>query len=98
MLWSIALVTALRNLDDPGYAGFGSISTSARRFGLRSDVRFGPKSDLIVARMRDDAMGQQRSFDHLIGADEDRLRHGEPQRLRCFEVDGQFIFGRPLHW
>ncbi len=26
------------------------------------------------------------------------MRHGEPQRLRCFEVDGQFIFGRPLHW
>jgi hypothetical protein len=26
------------------------------------------------------------------------LRHGEPQRLRCFEVDRQFIFGRPLDW
>jgi hypothetical protein len=26
------------------------------------------------------------------------LRHGEPQRLRCFDVDGQLIFGRPLHW
>jgi hypothetical protein len=37
-------------------------------------------------------------FDHLVGAEENRLRHREPQRLRCFEVDGKFIFGRPLHW
>ena len=25
------------------------------------------------------------------------MRHREPQRLRCFEVDGKFIFGRALH-
>src|ERR1700676_195147 len=37
-------------------------------------------------------------FDHLVGASKDRLRQGEPQRLRCFEVDHQFIFGRPLDW
>src|ERR1700752_3336 len=37
-------------------------------------------------------------LDHFVRAGEDRLRHGEPQRLRCFEVYGQLISGRPLHW
>src|ERR1700746_2512416 len=36
-------------------------------------------------------------FDHFVRAGEDRLRYSEPQRLRCPKVDGQFIFGRPLH-
>ena len=29
-------------------------------------------------------------FDHLVGAGEDRLRHGNPQRFRRFGVDHQF--------
>src|SRR5215471_2110031 len=37
------------------------------------------------------------SFDHLVGAREQRLRHGEAQRLRGLEVDDEFILGRRLH-
>jgi hypothetical protein len=29
-------------------------------------------------------------FHHVGGAGEDRLRHGDPQRFRRFEVDHQF--------
>ena len=37
-------------------------------------------------------------FDHLVGAREDRLRHGEAERLRGLEVDDQLEFGRLLDW
>jgi len=37
------------------------------------------------------------SFDHLIGAGEQRLRHGEPECLRGFQIDDKFILGRRLH-
>jgi len=29
-------------------------------------------------------------YNHLVGADEERGRNGNPQRLRRFEVEGQF--------
>jgi hypothetical protein len=38
------------------------------------------------------------SSDHLVGAGEERGRHGEAERSRGLEVDHQFEFGRRLHW
>ena len=37
------------------------------------------------------------SFDHLIGAGEQRRRHLKPQRLRSLEIDHQLVFGWALH-
>ena len=36
-------------------------------------------------------------FDHLVGASKQRLRHSEPEGLRSFEVDDQFVLGGRLH-
>src|SRR5258705_13330210 len=33
---------------------------------------------------------KQRLFDHLVGADEERLRHGKAERLRRLQVDHEF--------
>src|ERR1700741_1383766 len=38
------------------------------------------------------------SLDELVCAGEQRLRHGETQRLRSFEIYHQLVFGRELHW
>jgi hypothetical protein len=35
------------------------------------------------------------SFDHLVGAREQGLRHGEPQRLGGLEIDDELEFGGP---
>jgi len=36
------------------------------------------------------------SFDDLVGADEDRWRHGEAECFGSFEIDDQLEPGRPL--
>jgi hypothetical protein len=41
--------------------------------------------------MREPAIG---SFDDLVGAGEDRRRHGEAERLRDLEIDDQLEGGR----
>src|SRR6266478_975364 len=38
------------------------------------------------------------SFDDLVGAGEDRWRHGQAERLGGVEVDDQFKCRRLLHW
>src|ERR1035437_4251760 len=38
------------------------------------------------------------SFDHLVGASEQRRRHGEAERPGSLEIDHQLVFGRLLDW
>ena len=35
-------------------------------------------------------------FDHLVGADEQCRRHGDPERFSRLEIDNCVKFGRPL--
>ena len=38
-----------------------------------------------------------RLFDHLVGANEQRDRHGDAERLGSLQVDNEIVFGRKLH-
>ena len=52
-------------------------------------------AELMGLKMRRITRGA--SFDHLVGAGEQRRWHGDAKRLRGLEVDPQLIFGRVLH-
>src|SRR5262245_36803775 len=45
-----------------------------------------------------DIGGRRRLLDHLVGAEQYRLRNGEPERLRCLEIDDHLQFGWELDW
>jgi hypothetical protein len=63
--------------------------------GSRHDVSGVPTSDICSAT---NAVRCYIAllFNHLVGAGEQRLRHGEAQRLRGLEIDHQLELGRRL--
>jgi hypothetical protein len=40
---------------------------------------------------------QYASLDHLVGAGEEGLRHGEAERVGCLQIDDQLEFGRSMN-
>src|SRR5215472_17518408 len=42
--------------------------------------------------------GRAASFDHLVGAQQNRCRQLEAERLSGFEIDDKLYFGRLLDW
>jgi hypothetical protein len=54
--------------------------------GAARDVRYGPIADM------------RHSFDHLVGAGNQRRRHGKTERLGGLEVDHKVVLGRRLYW
>jgi putative ABC transport system substrate-binding protein len=53
----------------------------------------GRKVDVIAAFSIPAALARaSHSFDHIVGAGEDRLRHGEAERLGGLQIDDQLEF------
>jgi hypothetical protein len=46
---------------------------------------------------REQSQQRQRLFDHLVGAGEQRVRHGEAERFGGLEIDHQLELGRLLN-
>src|SRR6266852_1563139 len=63
------------------------------RLGAASGIRSG------TGRCRSSANKRHRpaSLDHLVDAEQKRLRHGDAKRFGSLEVDDQLEFGRLLH-
>jgi hypothetical protein len=70
-----------------------------------SHVRYAPKATFghqnVIGRdgpIATNAPQQAASlFDHLVGAREQRRRHGKAERLRGLEIDSKFVLVRGLH-
>jgi len=63
---------------------------------LSSEVRFTPEAALLLrssemTRWATSGLMKRnkKSFDHLVGTTEERHRDGQPECLRCLEVDDQ---------
>src|SRR5437773_11701293 len=57
-----------------------------------------PLLGLDLHRLDRTSLRLAHSFDHLVGAGEQRWRHFEAEGLRGPEIDCQFVSGRLLHW
>src|SRR5262245_60441520 len=70
---------------DLSQTAMSALPPKADMCGAARDVRFGPEADI-------------KSFiDHLVGAHEQRRRHVETERFRCFEVKHCFVPSRRLY-
>ena len=58
----------------------------------RSDTFSARSADLTGLKMR--RITRAASFDHLVGASEQRGRHGQVERFGGFEVDDELELGR----
>jgi hypothetical protein len=68
-----------------------------QRPGIVACIRQGIAAAVPQHVRKDREEANDVSFDHLVGAGEHRLWHGQAHRLRGFEVDYQLILGRCLY-
>jgi hypothetical protein len=69
---------------------------SRRARTRKSLVHSAPISRLLQPSNLVSGMGGKRLFDDLVGAGENRGRHGKPERLGGLQIDDQLKFGRLL--
>jgi len=67
-------------------------SQSSQKRSLTKSLS-GDQSDHRVCAWQDD-----RSFNHLFGPQQQRLRHSQPERLRGLHIDGQLEPRRLFEW
>jgi hypothetical protein len=79
-------------LSPGGVSGAGMCS--ARHFAQL--IGSGVISSPILSFERVNGLVRHASFDHLVGAGEQRWRHVEAESLGGLEIDHQFEFGRQL--
>src|SRR5215831_19009926 len=74
----------------------GQTHSRARSHQGDADLRADRSTAYLVSCIRvRSAHGN--SLDHLVGAREKTIRHGEPERLGRLEVNDQLVLGRRLH-